>query len=255
METEQKLTLEEKIMFLILGIILIIAVGVLIIDGLSKKEESKNNETPTSEVETGSKEESESSDNLKEVKEEETKENTSENKEVNKTQKKKLPSTAVNSKNSTSKVLNWNFNREIITECELGKKVRINKYVVLENGVMEEANVVVFKIVNNILIKVDITNNEFIAEEGTYIYTYTYNNITKSIKLNVSNNSLKETKKITNSLDINIVNNEYSDIFDYYINNVEYERNANKKVLVNSKENSITISNNKLLTKYLDVVP
>ena len=254
METDgQKLTLEEIIMFIVLGVILLIAVGVLIIDGLSKKETNNNNETPTSEVETGKDEKEDDSKDLKEDTKDESNNNASnDNKEEKK--KKKLPSTAVNSKTSTNEVLEWNFNREIVTECELGKTVRINKYVVLENGVMEEADVVVFKIVNNNLIRVDITNNEFVAEEGTYLYTYTYNNITKSIRLNV-HSSLKETKKVTNSLDFNYVYFDYEVINNNFIEIINYVDNDNIASILSENKNNGVITYNKRVSKSTDVVP
>ena len=50
METnEQGLTKEEKIMFGILGVILIIAVGVLFINSFSANERQKEDETPITE--------------------------------------------------------------------------------------------------------------------------------------------------------------------------------------------------------------
>ena len=206
METnEQGLTKEEKIMFFILGLILIVAVGVLIIDGFSKKESNANNETPASEVETGENKTEEQPESLKEEKTEEPSETTESSKEeqtvekennekeqTDKTEekigKKNLPYTAV--ENTTSEVENytWDFNREVITEAYAGDKISINKNVVLDNGVMEEAVVTVRKIIGNRHVIIDTTNDEFIAEYGTYIYSYTHNNVTREIKLQVYNN-------------------------------------------------------------------
>lgn len=228
METnEQKLTKEEKLMFFILGLILTVAVGVLIIDGFSKNDKSLKSETPTSEVETGDEEQSqESSSNLIEVPQEESesKENSSEeqqeiennteseqeksevqentdkqeenNSEESNTSeqeknngKKNLPYTAADDEDYVDNhESGWKVSREVVTEAYTGTKIKINKNVVLENGVMEEAVVTVRKVIGNRLVIVDTTDNEFIAEEGTYIYSYTHNNITKEVTLKVYNN-------------------------------------------------------------------
>jgi len=228
METnEQKLTKEEKLMFFILGLILTVAVGVLIIDGFSKNDKSLKSETPTSEVETGDEEQTqESSSNLIEVPQEESesKENSSEeqqeienntesekeksevqentdkqeennSKENNTSEqeknngKKNLPYTAADDEDYVDNhESGWKVSREVVTEAYTGTKIKINKNVVLENGVMEEAVVTVRKVIGNRLVIVDTTDSEFIAEEGTYIYSYTHNNITKEVTLKVYNN-------------------------------------------------------------------
>ena len=255
METnEQKLTKEEKLMFFILGLILTVAVGVLIIDGFSKKDKSLDSETPTSEVETGDEEQSqqefnrglievpteenESSDSSSEEQQKSENENSdSENennqsKEENKKDeskaseqeknngKKKLPYTAADGEEDDTSTSPWKVNREIVTEAYTGTKIKINKNVILENGVMEEAVVTVRKLIGNRLVIIDTKNNEFIAEEGTYVYSYTKNNVTKEITLKVYNNlepeevdtlSLKETEEKKS-----IVSNES---FNYILQN------------------------------------
>ena len=223
METnEQKLTKEEKLMFFILGLILTVAVGVLIIDGFSKKDKSLDSETPTSEVETGDEEQSqqefnrdlieapteenESSDSSSEEQQKSENENSDSEKENNQSKeenkkdeskaseqeknngKKKLPYTAADGEEDDTSTSSWKVNREIVTEAYTGTKIKINKNVILENGVMEEAVVTVRRLIGNRLVIIDTKNNEFIAEEGTYVYSYTKNNVTKEITLKVYNN-------------------------------------------------------------------
>ncbi len=251
---EQKLSKEQKLMFFILGLILTVAVGVLIIDGFSKKDKSLDSETPTSEVETGDEEQSqqefnrdlieapteenESSDSSSEEQQKSENENSdSENennqsKEENKKDeskaseqeknngKKKLPYTAADGEEDDTSTSPWKVNREIVTEAYTGTKIKINKNVILENGVMEEAVVTVRRFIGNRLVIIDTKNNEFIAEEGTYVYSYTKNNVTKEITLKVYNNleqeevdtlSLKETEEKKS-----IVSNES---FNYILQN------------------------------------
>ncbi len=255
METnEQKLTKEEKLMFFILGLILTVAVGVLIIDGFSKKDKSLDSETPTSEVETGDEEQSqqefnrdlieapteenESSDSSSEEQQKSENENSDSEKENNQSKeenkkdeskaseqeknngKKKLPYTAADGEEDDTSTSPWKVNREIVTEAYTGTKIKINKNVILENGVMEEAVVTVRRLIGNRLVIIDTKNNEFIAEEGTYVYSYTKNNVTKEITLKVYNNlepeevdtlSLKETEEKKS-----IVSNES---FNYILQN------------------------------------
>ncbi len=281
METnEQKLTKEEKLMFFILGLILTVAVGVLIIDGFSKNDKSLKSETPTSEVETGDEENSqESSSNLIEVPQEENEsnENSSEeqqeienntesdqqksevqentdkqeenNSEENNTSeqdenngKKNLPSTAADDEDYVDNhESGWKVNREVVTEAYTGTKIKVNKNVVLENGVMEEAVVTVRKVIGNRLVIVDTTDNEFIAEEGTYIYSYTHNNITKEITLKVYNNleledidilSLKETEDNKSNLS--------NESFNYI-----YQNNLNSTISLEDDVYTLTSVKNK----------
>lgn len=260
METnEQGLTKEEKIMFFILGLILLVAVGVLIIDGFSKKESSANNETPASEVETGEKNTEEQPESLKEEKTEEPSENTEsndnnqentvsennesqENKSENskkddetennteKIGKKNLPYTAVENTSNIKENYSWDFNREVVTEAYAGTTIHVNKNVVLENGVMEEAVVTVRKIVGNRHIIVDTTDDEFLAEYGTYIYSYTHDNVTREIKLQVYNNLSLES--------INILG-----LKETYDESLNIEKDTFTNISKNNKKATITETN------------
>ena len=281
METnEQKLTKEEKLMFFILGLILTVAVGVLIIDGFSKNDKSLKSETPTSEVETGDEEQSqESSSDLIEVPQEESesKENSSEeqqeiennteseqeksevqentdkqeennSKENNTSEqeknngKKNLPYTAADDEDYVDNhESGWKVSREVVTEAYTGTKIKINKNVVLENGVMEEAVVTVRKVIGNRLVIVDTTDSEFIAEEGTYIYSYTHNNITKEVTLKVYNNleledvdilGLKETEDNKSGLS--------KESFNYI-----YQNNLNSTISLDEDVYTLTSVKNK----------
>ena len=281
METnEQKLTKEEKLMFFILGLILTVAVGVLIIDGFSKNDKSLKSETPTSEVETGDEEQTqESSSNLIEVPQEESesKENSSEeqqeiennteseqnnsevqentdkqeennSKENNTSEqeknngKKNLPYTAADDEDYVDNhESGWKVSREVVTEAYTGTKIKINKNVVLENGVMEEAVVTVRKVIGNRLVIVDTTDSEFIAEEGTYIYSYTHNNITKEVTLKVYNNleledvdilGLKETEDNKSGLS--------KESFNYI-----YQNNLNSTISLDENVYTLTSVKNK----------
>ncbi len=288
METnEQGLTKEEKIMFFILGLILLVAIGVLIIDGFSKNDKSLNNETPVQEVEAGEENQSseEETNSLKEAVEvdsketqqeteksdssetndnkgetnitpeesktsedkksdEETKSNETEEQKNNEG-KKKLPYTAADDFSGKEKQVEaWSFNREVVTEAYTGTRIHINKNVVLENGVMEEAVVTVRKVIGNRLVIIDTDNDEFIAEYGTYIYSYTHNNITKEITLKVYNNlevenvdilGLKETvdeqANISENTFINLSNNNKNA-------NVSLEDNIYTITAINNKKSN-----------------
>ena len=121
---------------------------------------------------------------------------------------------------------------------------------------MEEAVVTVRKVIGNRLVIIDTTNGEFIAEEGTYVYSYTHNNLTKEIKLNVYNKldvedvsilGLKETDDEENNIDTNIyLNNHYAKISedeDIYLITAVNNRKNNEvliKVKLNKKSDRIT---------------
>ena len=273
METnEQKLTKEEKLMFFILGLILTVA-------GFSKNDKSLKSETPTSEVETGDEEQSqESSSDLIEVPQEESesKENSSEeqqeiennteseqeksevqentdkqeennSKENNTSEqeknngKKNLPYTAADDEDYVDNhESGWKVSREVVTEAYTGTKIKINKNVVLENGVMEDV-VTVRKVIGNRLVIVDTTDSEFIAEEGTYIYSYTHNNITKEVTLKVYNNleledvdilGLKETEDNKSGLS--------KESFNYI-----YQNNLNSTISLDEDVYTLTSVKNK----------
>ena len=151
---KQGLTKEEKVMFTILGMILLVAIWVLILDSFKEKEKNLNtNNTPIQE--TSGKTDNIKDDNINEpvdvLIEEET--------EVKKREKNPVvnisSSTGITNKNqSTQKpkpqpvVLDWTFKDTMVTNAFCGDVITIEKNVLLTNGKEHEANVVIMKYEN-----------------------------------------------------------------------------------------------------------
>lgn len=198
METnEQGLTKEEKIMFGILGIILIIAVGVLIINSLSANERKlEDNKTPITEnkgQEDIVEDETTTSDQEENLIEDVPVENVVINTVASKKPSKKPTQIVVkpskpSNKNEQSEIpgiIEWNFKDSMITEAYSNTIINIDKNVVLKDGKEVEAVVTVRKLEGNSWNIVDISNNKLTVTKGTYKYYYTYGNQTKELLLTV----------------------------------------------------------------------
>ena len=208
METNnQGLTKEEKVMFIILGIILLVSIGVLIINYFSNKEKNlDNNDTPIKET-TGQKDNI-IDDNINEpvdiLIEEET-----DSEEIIKPVVNIPSSTGTNIKDQSKPkpqpiVLDWTFKNTMITKAYNGDIIVIEKNVLLTNGEEKEASIVIMKYEQDTWITIDITTGSFQVSTGLYKYVYSYGSSTKELLLTVSNKLTIDTisiLKLNESLD------------------------------------------------------
>ena len=247
METnEQGLTKEEKVMFSILGIILIVAIGVLIINSFSSNERKlEDNNTPITEGQTNNiKDETTTKGQEDSLIEDTPVENivtntASSNKTstitkvtVNKVTNEEKPTT---NGNSVPGLIEWSFKDTMITEAFSGETIEVDKNVILYNGKEVEAVVTVRKLEGNSWNIVELTNDEFQATEGTYKYYYTYSNQTKELLLVVKNKLSYE--------DINLLT--LTSTYDETFTITEEEYNSYQTLLQNSsltKENPNTLT-------------
>lgn len=258
METnEQGLTKEEKIMFIILSIILIVALGVLVINSLSSNERQlEDNQTPITENE-GQKENvkdevnnSEADSSLiEDTSVESVLNNTNininppsqnlENEVVIPEETPVIPEEPTvepiqpDNNDGTGSVeptiINWFLKDTIVTEAYTNDLIIVEKNILLEDGSEKEASVIIKKVEGETFTEVDISSNTFIAAEGTYIYYYTYENETKEIELLVKN-YLEHT-----TLDFLALNETY--IENSTISEEEFSKIKN--TIVNSKITSL----------------
>ncbi len=207
METnEQGLTKEERFMFYLLSIILIVAIGVLVVKSFSDNERvleeapitEKDVTKDNIEEETTSKSDSslieETNDNNV-IEKTNTSYNTSKKNSLLTTANKKtqvIATTVVKPENknegtgSTSPVINtWNFKSNIITKAYSGEKINIDKNVILNDGTEREAQVTLRKLIDDTYMIIDISAGYIIATPGTYKYYYTYADVTKELILTV----------------------------------------------------------------------
>lgn len=248
METnEQGLTKEEKIMFSILGIILIIAIGVLIINSFSKNERKLDDtKTPITEK-TGQEDKVDdetTTNNQKEslIEDEPLEDVVIDNVVSNKPSPKPTQTVAKPSKPEKEEhlgtgnvevpgIIEWTFKDNIITNTYSNTLIKIDKNVLLNDGKEVEAVVTLRKLEGNSWNIVDISNNEIIVTEGLYKYYYTYGNQTKELLLTVKNELQIEKIEL---LTIDAIYEENSTI-------TEEEFNKHQKTLLNSsiiKENN-----------------
>lgn len=194
METNnQGLIKEEKVMFILLGIILLVSIGVLIINAFNNKDTNlDNNDTPIKET-SGQKDNIKDDNNNEPVDiliEEET-----EDVEINYQPVVNIPSsTGSNIKDqSISKpkpqpvVLDWTFKDTMVTEAFSGDVITIEKNVLLTNGKEEQANIVILKQELDSWITVEIIEDTFTVSTGLYKYIYSYGSSTKELLLTVNN--------------------------------------------------------------------
>lgn len=205
METnEEGLTKEEKIMFSILGIILIVAIGVLIINSFSSNERKLDNkETPI--TENKGQEETVKDENVTDIEdgsliEDIPTENTTNNSVVvnvsNNTSSKPTPTIKPNvpeeDTNGTGStnipgIIEWSFKETMVTKAYSNETITVEKNVLLTDGTEVEAVITIRKLEGNSWNIIDITTGSFQVTEGTYKYYYTYGNQTKELLLVVTN--------------------------------------------------------------------
>ena len=258
---EQGLTTEERIMFAVLGIILVIAIGVLTFNYFSNHE--RKIEGPnTTEVEEGerkdivdNKEHITSIDNLKE----ESNDNstviieglpnvtkTSNITEVSKVTKKnkitKLTKTSNQVKEfdegigstdegevddgavilDNSENLDWTFNPNIVKESYANVLFKVPTTVNLTDGTEKEATVIIKD--NNTGDEKAIEDGEISIPSGNYTYYYTCNNQTKELPLTIYN-KLENTKMIFAS--VKDTSSKYSEEYKFLTENSTITNNEN----------------------------
>lgn len=247
METnEQGLTKEEKIMFGILGIILIVAVGVLIINSFSKNERKlEDSETPISETQ-GQKENTEDekiiNDQHENLIEEDYVEEVVITPVVNNSSSPKPTNTAVTRPKPEVEIetptpvipglIEWSFKDTMVTEAYSNDTIIIDRNVILTDGSEVEAVVSLRKLELDSWNLIDISSNEIIVTEGLYKYYYTYGNQTKELLLTVKN------KLQIEQLNILTINEEYVEdekITEEEFN--EYKSNSLNSTITNEFNN------------------
>ena len=260
METnEQGLTKEEKIMFGILGIILIVAVGVLIFNSFTKNERKLKEETPISETK-GQKDEK--------TEDETTKNNQKENLIEETPVEEVYVNTVVNSQPSPQPtptivippvpeveetpivpgIIEWSFKNTIVTEAYSNDIVKIERNVLLTDGSEVEAAVSLRKLELDTWNLVDISLNEIVVTEGLYKYYYTYGNQTKELLLIVKNRLNIE------QLNILTVNDEYLEEFEITEEEFNNYKNNTFNSTIIKEENYYTLKFNKV-DDSLPIVP
>ena len=267
--TEAGLTKEEKVMFSILGVILIVAVAFLIVWNFSNtdrqlkeentpvsepvtKEEDANQEViedviieevvEEDEIEnvTNSVTESDTTTNIKQVsnKSENTtkntinqsKDNTQQNSTELSTPNEEKPIETIQPEQPEEE-LSWNLPTTIINEAIEEDFITIDKNIVLSNGTTQEAIVEIKKFADNTYNTVAVINNGFIAEKGIYKYYYTYKNETKE-ELLIVKERLKNIEIRTLSESIQ------------YVDNTEFTEQEFNNIIENSKQTTINKNNN-----------
>lgn len=260
---EQGLTKEEKIMFGILGIILIVAMGVLTVKVFSDNERVLLEETPIKEndvkednIENNEENTSKSESNLIE--------GTNENNVIKtsyKTSKNNSYIAAVPSDNITSSkpvlpekgesanenpvIISWDFNSNLVKEAYSGDKIYIDRTVILENGEKRTAQVTVRKLIEDTYMIVDTSSDYIVVTPGTYRYSYTYADITKELTLTVYDYLEPTSISFLNTKDEIIddsVTEEYLDSIKETIKNSTLTiEESNYKLTVNKNKNSSNV--------------
>ena len=216
--TDWGLTDEERKMFSILGVILLIVAFVIVIWILScnervLKENPKVGPITSQEINHGA-----------EVKKDE------EIIEANSASKTPVMLLSDKKENNTIDDSTWSLPDELVTNAVENEKIVIDRDIRLSDGTTRRASVIVRKLEDNTYNIVDITNNRFVATEGIYKYYYTYNGITKEEVL-VVNDQLK-------NIDIRAIDNDL-----VYYDNIEFSEQEFYDILDNSLEPTIYINN------------
>lgn len=259
METnEQGLTKEEKIMFGILGLILIIAIGVLIINSFSANERKlEDSKTPITETQGQKEDKTEDetiTDNQKEsLIEDSPLENVAINTVVSNqpstkpTQTVTKPSTPENKEDNLGTgntevpgIIEWFFKDTMITSAYSNEIITIDRNVILKDGTEVEAVVTIRKLEGNSWNIIDISSNKINVTEGLYKYYYTYGNQTKELLLTVKNKLQLEKIEFL----------KLSEVYTEDMNITEEEFTKYQNILLNSKltakENTYTLETIKL---------
>ena len=275
---EQGLTTEERIMFAVLGIILVIAIGVLTLNYFSTHERKVEGENTTEKGEqkdiVDNEENTTSTDNLKEVSNENstvtikglsnvtkttsttklskvtkvkeetptTKEETTPDEGIGSTDEGEVDDGAVILDNSEN--LDWTFNSNIVKESYANVSIEIPTTVTLTDGTLKEATVVIKDSNGN---EMTIEDNHISLPQGEYTYYYTCNNQTKELPLTIYN-------KLDNTM-ITIASvkdtwSNYNEEIKFLIENSTvtndentYNLNIKRRTTINEVPLKVTLSN------------
>ena len=245
---EQGLTTEERIMFAVLGIILVIAIGVLTINYFSKHDRNLDNAKNTAtekgeQQDVGDKDKTNTSeDYLIEVANDNSKITNKGLPKVIKTSASQSKSKAKTTTNTSStkedtdsdeegtgdtgeideeaavlkpdENLDWTFNSTIVKESYANEEITVPTTVTLTDGTEKEAQVVLKN--NDTNEEVTIVDGKVSLPAGKYTYYYTCNNSTKELPLTVYN-KLDDTKITIAS--VKDTYNDYSEDLEYLISN------------------------------------
>ncbi len=254
---EEGLTREERIMFALLSIILIVAIGVLVIKNFSDNERILIEDAPINEKgqdvdAEANLEPSKSENSLIEVAPEKvvnTKNNTSYKKAylaAAPKEEKKKPSKNNNAikedvKDSQKEPIDiynsWQIKETIVTKAYVNDIIKIDRNVLLSNGTEAESQLTIRQLIDETYMIVDISSGYLTLNAGTYKYYYTYGGITKELTLTVYDYLNPESATLLKLND---------EIIDDSITQEKYE--TLKETLSNSKisltENKINLSVN-----------
>lgn len=245
METkEQGLTKEEKVMFIILGIILLVSIGVLIINSMSsKKTELDNEETPI--TETSGQKDNIVDEDINEPEEDLIEDDSDEEIIIYEPVVNIYPSLGDELEDQSKPkpqpiILDWTFKNTMVTNAFSGDVITIERNVLLTNGKEEKANIVIMKYENESWITIDSTLSTFTVEAGLYKYIYSYGSSTKELLLTVSNKVVIDS---INFLKLNETIDETSSI-------TEEEYNKLNSLITNSTLESLETSYNLIVNNY-----
>lgn len=250
---ESGLTKEEKIMFSILGIIILIAISFLIVMSFSKtdrnlKEDPINNKPTTKDKITKSQEETtpikidevdEPSSNIIEpVKTTHVTNSVTKYNVIHVSNKNDLKSENTTDEPTTPtdevipaipevpEKITWDIPSTVLQEAFAKDTIYVDNTIILSNGATAQALVTVRKLEDDTYNIVELTDNRFVATEGLYKYYYTYENITKELPLVV--------KKRLENIDIALLNNVA------YTENSEFSEKEFNNIIQNSNQTQIT---------------
>lgn len=259
---EQGLTLEERIMFAVLGIILVIAIGVLAFNNFSKQErkaEGTNTvEKERDKEETDKENDVPSKNSLKETTYDNSKVTYMGLPEVTKTKNKFSKSKKTTSKSQTSnkeveddnmgtgstdsdiiidegevddgavikegeeELLDWTFNSNIVKESYANEIIVIPNTVKLSDDTYKEAEVTIKE--KETGKEILIEGNEVSLPAGEYIYVYKCNGKTKELPLTIY--SRYENMDITILNEKELLDNSQTDLI-YSLNHSKISNNRN----------------------------
>lgn len=250
---ESGLTKEEKIMFSILGIIILIAISFLIVMSFSKtdrnlKEDPVNNKPTTKDKITKSQEETtpiridevdEPSSNIIEpVKTTHVTNSVTKYNVIHVSNKNDLKSENTTDEPTTTtdevipaipevpEKITWDIPSTVLQEAFAKDTIYVDNTIILSNGLTAQALVTVRKLEDDAYNIVELTDNRFVATEGLYKYYYTYENITKELPLVV--------KKHLENIDIALLSNVA------YTENSEFSEKEFNNIIQNSNQTQIT---------------
>lgn len=250
---ESGLTKEEKIMFSILGIIILIAISFLIVMSFSKtdrnlKEDPVNNKPTTKDKITKSQEETtpiridevdEPSSNIIEpVKTTHVTNSVTKYNVIHVSNKNDLKSENTTDEPTTTtdevipaipevpEKITWDIPSTVLQEAFAKDTIYVDNTIILSNGLTAQALVTVRKLEDDAYNIVELTDNRFVATEGLYKYYYTYENITKELPLVV--------KKRLENIDIALLSNVA------YTENSEFSEKEFNNIIQNSNQTQIT---------------